>query len=295
MFEGVRMFTTSLNWLMPTRHWVVDYRRKLRYFGCGKIDGYTSLPVPFTLGCPVTYINVINCDSSSAMLILVRRGRLEIRDEISGLRLTPHTHTAYVQMFELPAVPTHIKSINSVPSVFKHMYDFLEGDDESHFELDDELAEKVNRVVHHPEIHNYPLGDNLHHLKFNYGLHDHGGVAHRTELLLHTELMSNNTIVNLYKVTFCLHNLKKNQTLIKFPHTIDVPSERVLLDTLRIELGGKIERFDVTDHIDAIGEHGLLVEVANGESDHLRCVFFQIKTRDKSIFNNLDCSLNLSL
>ena len=47
-------------------------------------------------------------------------------------------------------------------------------------------------------------------------------------------------------------------------------SERVLLDSLRIELGGKIERFDVTDHIDEIGEHGLLVEVANGESDHLR-------------------------
>ena len=94
VFEGVRMFTTSLNWLMPTRHWVVDYRRKLRYFGCGKIDGYTSLPAPFTLGCPVTYINVINCDSPyySAMLILVRRGRLEIRDEISGLRLTPHTY-----------------------------------------------------------------------------------------------------------------------------------------------------------------------------------------------------------
>lgn len=47
-------------------------------------------------------------------------------------------------------------------------------------------------------------------------------------------------------------------------------SERVLLDSLRIELGGKIERFDVTDHIEAIGAHGLLVEVANGESDHLR-------------------------
>ena len=52
-----------------------------------------------------------------------------------------------------------------------------------------------------------------------------------------------------------------------------MPSDRILLDTLRIELGGKIERFDVTDHIDAIGEHGLLVEVANGESDQLRCVF----------------------
>jgi len=160
-----------------------------------------------------------------------------------------------LQMFELPAVPTHIKSVSAVPSVFKHMYDFLEGDEESHFELDEELAAKVNRVVHHPEIHNYPLGDNLHHLKFNYGLHDHGGVAHRTELLLHTELMSNNTIVNLYKL----------------PHTNDVmQSERVLLDSLRIELGGKIERFDVTDHIEAIGAHGLLVEVANGESDHLR-------------------------
>ena len=117
-------------------------------------------------------------------------------------------------MFELPAVPTHIKSVSAVPSVFKHMYDFLEGDEESHFELDEELAAKVNRVVHHPEIHNYPLGDNLHHLKFNYGLHDHGGVAHRTELLLHTELMSNNTIVNLYKVFFDLLNFETNQASV---------------------------------------------------------------------------------
>ena len=105
-----------------------------------------------------------------------------------------------IQMFELPEVPTHVKTTSSVPTVFKHMYNYLEGADDDHFELSDDLADKVNRVVHHPEIHNYEIEDNLHHLKFNYGLHDHG-TAHKTELLLHTETMANDTIVNLYKVS----------------------------------------------------------------------------------------------
>ena len=117
-----------------------------------------------------------------------------------------------IQMFELPEVPTHVKTTSSVPTVFKHMYNYLEGADDDHFELSDDLADKVNRVVHHPEIHNYEIEDNLHHLKFNYGLHDHG-TAHKTELLLHTETMANDTIVNLYKVSFifCIFFVPKFQ------------------------------------------------------------------------------------
>ena len=115
-------------------------------------------------------------------------------------------------MFELPEVPTHVKTTSSVPTVFKHMYNYLEGADDDHFELSDDLADKVNRVVHHPEVHNYEIEDNLHHLKFNYGLHDHG-TAHKTELLLHTETMANDTIVNLYKVSliFCIFFVPKFQ------------------------------------------------------------------------------------
>ena len=47
-------------------------------------------------------------------------------------------------------------------------------------------------------------------------------------------------------------------------------NQRVKVNSNRIQLGGGIERFDVTDHIDAINNHGLLVEIENGHSQHLR-------------------------
>ena len=100
-------------------------------------------------------------------------------------------------MFELPEVPNHTKTVNSVPKIFKQLYNYLENDDDEHFELEESIAEKVNRVVHHPVHHSLEMGENLHHLKFNYGV---SGVAHKTELLVHTELMANGTIVNLYNV-----------------------------------------------------------------------------------------------
>ena len=101
-------------------------------------------------------------------------------------------------MFELPEVPSHTKTVNSVPKIFKQLYNYLENDDEEHFELEESIAEKVNRVIHHPEIHSLEVDQNLHHLKFNYGVSS--GVAHKTELLVHTELIANGTIVNLYNV-----------------------------------------------------------------------------------------------
>ena len=102
-------------------------------------------------------------------------------------------------MFDLPEVPSPKVTRSSVPAVLRHLYNYQEDEEDTHFELDDTLAELTNRIVHHPEVHNYDLGNNVHHLKFNYGLEDHGR-AHRTELLVHTELVANNTIVNLYKV-----------------------------------------------------------------------------------------------
>ena len=47
-------------------------------------------------------------------------------------------------------------------------------------------------------------------------------------------------------------------------------SQRVKVNSNRVQFGGGIERFDVTDHIDDINKHGLLVEIENGHTQHLR-------------------------
>ena len=59
----------------------------------------------------------------------------------------------------------------------------------------------LNYLKHHPELHNHMVDHNTHHMKFDFDVQKHEK-HHRTELLLHTDFMANNSLINLYKVSF---------------------------------------------------------------------------------------------
>jgi len=122
--------------------------------------------------------------------------------------------------------------------------------DDNDFELDDHLSEKTNTIRNHPEIDNYESGEMTHRLKYNFKI-DENEEHHKTELLVHTELLANNTIINIYKMLSPVNRQK-------------ILSRRVS--------GGGIERFDLSSVVAdwSHSNHGIEIEIENGQNNHIR-------------------------
>ena len=86
--------------------------------------------------------------------------------------------------------------------------------EETEFELDPHLSESTNSIRSHPEVSSFESGDRTHRYKFDFNLKDHE-THQKTELLLHTAPLANNTIIHLYKVKlFCNLRVRKNYSFL---------------------------------------------------------------------------------
>lgn len=155
-----------------------------------------------------------------------------------------------LQLFQMSSTPKPISPHERVPTVLKHIYNYQMGID-SEVEVDDHLSEKTNSILHHPEIDNYELNENTHRLKFDFSLGENEK-HQKTELLVHTELLANNSIIHIYKM--------------------NSPVDREKILSRRVVRGGSIERFDLSSVVAdwSQSNHGIEIEIENGQTDHFR-------------------------
>ena len=81
------------------------------------------------------------------------------------------------------------------------MYHYQNGDEfERHFEVHDDVSDLANTIRHHKEKYNIELDKNEYFLMYDFDLPNHEEL-HRSELVLHTQQLSNNTHINIYYVS----------------------------------------------------------------------------------------------
>ena len=87
------------------------------------------------------------------------------------------------------------------------MYHYQNGDEfDQQFEVDDDVSVLANTIRHHPETRSIELSKNEYLLMYDFNLPSHEEL-HRSELVLSTHQLSNNTKIKIYHVSL---RTKKN-------------------------------------------------------------------------------------
>jgi hypothetical protein len=159
-----------------------------------------------------------------------------------------------LQMFGFSRVPNpQLQRHSSIPKVLLDMYHYQNGDEfDQQFEVSDDVSVLANTIRHHPETHSIELSKNEYLLKYDFDLPNHEEL-HRSELVLSTHQLSNNTHIKIYHVTD--------------------DSERKLIDSKRVS-GASTERFDLTNAaqlwLNSGTNYGMILPSENGDATHIR-------------------------